>query len=97
MEFCFSNSEDAELFEVLSITVYKVMKGYETKYHGKIKAPSGKWMEHCSYYGSNLDGHVVFSGRNFRLDVRVSLLTQPISGTFFSKSGGFSAVRLWLF
>lgn len=39
MEFCFSNSEDAELFEVLSITVHKVMKGYETKYHGKNKSP----------------------------------------------------------
>jgi hypothetical protein len=39
MEFCCSNPEDAELFEVLSITVYKVMKGYETKYHGKNKSP----------------------------------------------------------
>ena len=46
----------------------------------KIKAPSGKWMEHCSYYGSNLECFAVGSSREIWFKIFPAMFDQPLFG-----------------
>ena len=58
----------------------------------KTKAPSCKWMEHCSYYELNLEGLAVGSSREIGFKVRASMFSQPY---FRISNGDFGCFSAW--